>query len=246
MSSLQSIPVYCITVKTFLDRHAHMAALEERLGVKFEYIWNYDADDLSDDDCSRVSGGMSRQSISNVLKHFEAQRRFLDTDSEMCLVLEDDVVLFDTFELNLEKVLMHIKHLTPGWLIFLGGADNKIDNRFLKQKDGLIEQHLTTAEAYLLDRCGCHKRLQWLKANKLDRQADHQIKLIDRELGIKHYWYAEPLATQGSITGLFATGLDASRAKHGPVYLSLRYHWNRFRRQVVPRFLVKIFGSRRC
>lgn len=243
MSVLQSIPVYVITVKTFLDRHAHMAALEERLGVKFEYIWNHDVDDLSDDDLSRVSGDMTRRSVSNVLKHFEAQSRFLATESEVCLVLEDDVLLFDTFEENFEKVLAHIKKLTPGWLIFLGGADNKIDRRFLSQNDGLIEQDLTTAEAYLLDRCGCQKRLEWLKMYKLDRQADHQIKLIDRALGIKHYWYSQPLATQGSITGLFSTALDASRAKHGRAYLNLRYQWNRFRRQSVPRFLVKIFGN---
>ena len=244
MSSLQSIPVYVITVKTFFDRHAHMAALEERLGIKFEYIWNYDADDLSDDDRLRVSGDMARQSISNVLKHFEAQRRFLATESEVCLVLEDDVLLFDTFEQNFEKVLAHIKSLAPGWLIFLGGADNKIDRRFLRQNDGLIEQDLTTAEAYLLDRCGCQKRLDWLKMHKLDRQADHQIKLIDRALGIKHYWYSQPLATQGSITGLFSTALDASRAKHGAVYLNIRYQWNRFRRQTLPRTFACIFGGR--
>lgn len=243
MSYLRSIPIYVITVKTFIDRHAHMAALEERLGVKFEYIWNYDADDLSDDDCSRVSGNMARQSISNVLKHFEAQRRFLKTDSEVCLVLEDDVLLFDKFEQNFEKVLGHTRHLTPGWLIFLGGADNKIDCRFLSQDEGLIEQDLTTAEAYLLDRHGCQRRLEWLRLNKLDRQADHQIKLIDRSLGIKHYWYSHPMATQGSITGLFSTALDASRAKHGSIYLNIRYRWNRFRRQTVPRLFARIFRA---
>jgi len=244
MFSLESIPIYVVTVKTFLDRHAHMADLEKRLGVKFEYIWDYDADELSDTDRAGVAGDMSPKSISNVLKHFEAQRRFLDSRADMCLVLEDDVLLFDTFERDIGKVLELSQHLSPGWLVFLGGADNKIDGRFLKHSDGLIEQHLSTAEAYLLDRSGCQQRFEWLKSNKLDRQADHQIKLIDQSLGIKHYWFSEPLATQGSITGLFDTALDASRAKHGAAYLSSRYHWNRFRRQIVPRFFARIFGKR--
>lgn len=243
MLSLKSIPVYVVTVKTFLDRHVHMAGLEDRLGVKFEYIWDYDADELSDADCAGVDGDMSRKSISNVLKHFEAQRRFLDTEADVCLVLEDDVLLFDTFEESFGTVLELLQNLSPGWLIFLGGADNKIDDRFLKQDDELIEQYLSTAEAYLLDRRGCERRLDWLGSHKIDRQADHQIKLIDRALGIRHYWFSRPLATQGSITGLFDTALDASRAKHGAIYLSARYQWNRFRRQVIPRFFARVFGK---
>lgn len=242
MTALESIPVYVVTVKTFFDRHVHMADLEHRLGVKFEYIWDYDADELSEEDFARVEGAMSRRSISNVLKHFEAQRRFLNSGAEVCLVLEDDVILFEAFEYDLRKVLDLVKYLNPGWLIFLGGADNKIDDRFLQQSDVLIERWLSTAEAYLLDRNGCDYRFEWLKTNKLDRQADHQIKLIDQSVGVKHYWFSRPLATQGSITGLFHTALDASRAKHSASYLNARYHWNRLRRQILPRFLKNIFS----
>ena len=59
MNSLESIPIYVVTVKTFIDRHAHMAGLEKRLGVKFEYIWDHDADELSDAACAGVDGDMS-------------------------------------------------------------------------------------------------------------------------------------------------------------------------------------------
>ena len=51
--------------------------------------------------------------------------------------------------------------------------------------------------------------MEWLAVHKIDRQADHQIKMIDIDLGIKHYWFSRPLATQGSITGVFKTALDA-------------------------------------
>ena len=150
MISLKTIPVYVVSVKTFVDRHKHMADLEKRLGIKFEYVWAYDADDLTDEDYARVDDSMSPKSVSNVLKHLDAQRRFLDSNASICMVLEDDVLLFDSFEADLAKVLRLTQELAPGWLVFLGGADNKIDDRFLSQGDRLIEQYLSTAEAYLL------------------------------------------------------------------------------------------------
>ena len=36
----KTIPVYVVSVKTFVDRHKHMADLK-RLGIKFEYVWAY-------------------------------------------------------------------------------------------------------------------------------------------------------------------------------------------------------------
>ena len=36
-----------------------MADLEKRLGIKFEYVWAYDADDLTDEDYARVDDSMS-------------------------------------------------------------------------------------------------------------------------------------------------------------------------------------------
>ncbi len=174
------------------------------------------------------------------MKHLEAQTRFLESNARVCLVMEDDVILFETFEADLVKVLELSQELDPGWLIFLGGADNKIDDRFLNQDDCLIEQDLSTAEVYLLDRCGCEQRMEWLKSNKLDRQADHQIKLIDRDLGIKHFWFSRPLATQGSITGMFRTALDHSRGKRSANYLRVKFWWNRFRRQLAPKLLFRL------
>ena len=167
MNSLESIPVYVVTVKTFIDRHAHMAGLEKDW-VLSSNIFGI----MMPKSCLTlpVLAWMAicpTKSISNVLKHFEAQRRFLDTEADVCLVLEDDVLLFDTFEESFRTILQLLKNLSPGWLIFLGGADNKIDDRFLKQDDELIEQYLSTAEAYLLDRHGCERRLDWLGSHKL-------------------------------------------------------------------------------
>jgi GR25 family glycosyltransferase involved in LPS biosynthesis len=230
-------PIYVISVKTYADRHRHIALLAERYGLEVEFVWPFDVDDLSASDLSGVSDKLAPASVSNVLKHLHAQEMLLQTDKSFALILEDDVILFDDFLEKMAKVLKLSSELEPGWLIFLGGADNKIDSRFIEADElTLISAPLTTAEAYLVDRTSCAKRCEWLRHNKVDRQADHQLKLIDNLLQINQYCVSHPMATQGSVTGLFDTKLDSSRSKHGSTYLRLRYAYNRFRRQVVPRF----------
>ena len=215
--------------------------MAKRFGFLFEYVWKYDADELNETDLSRVGDSLAPKSASNVLKHLHAQKLFLNTSSDIALVLEDDVVLFESFFDELNHILRMTNHLPPGWLIFLGGADNKLDSRFF-DSDGqyLVEKPLTTAEAYLVDKHGCELRTRWLDTNCVDRQADHQLKLMDQDLGLRQYCVSRPLATQGSITGLFDTSLDSSRAKHSPFFLRAKYRYNRIRRQVIPRFFSRL------
>lgn len=229
-----------ISVRTFSDRHRHIENLAHSLGFFFEYIFEHDADELDESDWSRVNDSMNPKSVSNTLKHLAAQERLIASGKPLGLVLEDDVILFDRFVECLTKTIELASRLDSGWLIFLGGADNKIDSRFSRSLEfSLIENPISTAEAYLVDLDGCLRRRKWLSVRKIDRQADHQLKLVDQSLGIKHFWTSIPLATQGSITGQFSTALDQSRAKHSPLFLGLKYRWNCWRRQVVPRFIGK-------
>jgi glycosyl transferase family 25 len=241
LGSLMSLPIYVISVKSFEDRHAHIEKMAARMGFEFEYVWPFDADELTENDLRMVDPALRPRSASNALKHLHAQRMFLESDQDIALILEDDVVLFESFFEALVNIVEQSRTLAPGWLIFLGGADNKVDQRFFESDDLLlIEKPLTTAEAYLVDKYGCELRARWLETHIIDRQADHQLKLMDQELGLRHFCVSKPLATQGSITGLFDTALDSSRAKHGPLFLKTKYEYNRFRRQIWPRFWMKM------
>lgn len=241
MLSFPDIPIYVISVRTFSDRHRHIEELARSLGFDFEYIFEHDADELSESDWSRVNRAMNPKSVSNTLKHLAAQERLIASGKKVGLVFEDDVIVFDGFVEYLNKTLELASRLDSGWLIFLGGADNKIDSRF-SQCSGfsLIENPISTAEAYLVDLDGCLSRRAWLSSNTIDRQADHQLKLIDQFLGLPHFWTSRPLVTQGSITGDFMTALDQSRAKRGPLFLKWKYRWNCLRRQTLPRFFARI------
>jgi GR25 family glycosyltransferase involved in LPS biosynthesis len=217
-----------------------MVALEERLGVKFEYILNYEANELTEQDLEKVRTQMPLPNISCLLKHFEAQRRFLETASSMCLILEDDVILFTEFERVIESLLSSASGLNPGWLIFLGGADNKLDKRFFEEDSvTLIERPMSTAECYLVDRNSCERRIRWVSEKGFEKPADHQIVYMDEQLGISHYWSSVCLASQGSITGDFSTTLDGSRKKHSLFFIKTKYSWNRFRRQFIPKYITE-------
>lgn len=242
--TLSSIPIYVVTTKAFTSRHEHMRRLEAKMGARFEFIFNHDVNELTDSDLEKVRSDIPLPSISCLLKHFEAQQRFLMTHSQVCMILEDDAILFDKFELAVESILSKIHDIPPGWLIFLGGADNKLDARFLNVESfDLLESPMSTAECYLLDRSGCLKRNRWIEKHGFIKPADHQLAYMDRELGIKHYRLGQPVATQGSITGQFVTTLDSSRRKHSLTFLNLKYRWNRFRRQVLPRLIGEVLGK---
>lgn len=244
LDNVLDLPIYLVTVKSFTDRHAHMKEQAQRFGLSIEFLEAFDAVELTSVDYSRVvSGCMEPPGVSTVLKHVLANEHVVSRNQKVALVLEDDAILFDGFREKLDQVLRLTNDLEPGWLIFLGGADNKLDSRFFEsRKLRLIEKPISTTEAYLMDYEGCARRLAWLRDHLIDKPADHFLQSVDPMLNVKHYWPSVALATQGSITGQFKTALDGSRAKHSRNYLLIRYHYNRLRKQVLPRLFSRFFG----
>ena len=239
------IPVYVVSAKIFTDRQQLIRKQAEQYGLNLQFIWEYDATELSREIKSKFAlNAMPIKSMSCVLKHLEAQRKLLESEHDVALVLEDDVLLFDDFANKLSETLILIREKNTPWLVFLGGMDNSLDSRFFKsERLTLIESPLTTAEAYLINRAGCELRLSWLESHKITKPADHLLKELDMRLGVTQFRVSSPFVTQGSITGRFTTTLDSSRAKKPAWYLNLRYQWNRFRKQYLPRLTLRIKAS---
>lgn len=176
------IKIYVITVRHFTDRHDHIQRLAVRFGFDFQYVLKFDADQLSKADLAMVSADLAPKSASNVLKHLEAQKMFIEQHQAegLALILEDDVVLFDDFFERLEVIIPKLAQFDPGFLIFLGGADNKIDERFLHSSDNdLIETPITTAEAYLVDGFSCIRRVAWsVRTSSISRRIINSKRLI--------------------------------------------------------------------
>lgn len=242
MTIVNSPAIFVVSVKSFIDRHRSIEMQAKKNGLLFEYIWTFDANELTETDLGRCNvSQLPIKSISTVLKHVEAQFRLVRSNREWCLVLEDDALFAADFSARYDELSNLIAEISEPCLVFLGGTDNKLDSRFYSGGSlKLIESPLTTAEAYLFNRSSAELRANWLDSNLIDGPADHFLKSLDQRLGIRHYRVSHPFVSQGSITGQFKTTLDSSRAKHGKLYLRLRFEFNRFRKQTLPRWLYSI------
>ena len=240
-------PVLVLTVRGFKARQQRIRQVFGDANIDFEFIFEFDPNEL-DESVKSKFGNLPAPSISCLCKHIEAQRIIVTRKYERALVVEDDCIFFNNYLSRLRKILEYSQSLSPGWLIFLGGGDNALDERFFRADSDidLIESPITTAEAYLLDYEGCARRLKWLEKNAISLPADHLLKELDHRLGIKQFRPARALGTQGSISGLDKTALDGSRSKHSLIYLRAKFFWNRARRQNIPyayEFLKRRFFS---
>lgn len=231
--------IFVITVKTFYDRIAHMQEQEKRLGLSFEYLWPFDAAELTEEDKAGIELPKNT-SISSARKHLLAQYRLVDSGSDYAVVLEDDAILDANFAQRLIDLLGELDKLSGPWIVNLAGADSKIDDRFLfASENQLIERRIATVEGYVINRAGALLRIAEFEQRGMKVAFDHWLQQVDDALNIPHFWVAKPMLRQGSVTGEFSTVLDASRSKKPSWFLSLKFRWNVLRRQTLPRLLAR-------
>jgi glycosyl transferase family 25 len=233
--------VYVLTVKTFTQRIAHIRAELGRHGIAFDFVLEHDVPELDADLLrSRFSApDMTPGQQSLMLKHIAAWRRALDKGQRRILVFEDDVLLGADFAAGFTRAMRAADGLAPGWLVFLGGADTKVPDRYFLAEGPLVPLPIATAEGYATDRAAIEKRLAWLEGNRVDLPADLFLRRLDPLLGIAQYWVRPPLVEQGSVVGLFDSALDANRQKHSRTYNVLRNRWNKFQRHRLRGWLVR-------
>jgi len=233
--------VYVLTVKTFTQRIAHVREELARHGVAFEFVLEHDVPEL-DAELLRsrfAPSDMTPGQQSLMLKHLAAWRHALDKGQRRILVFEDDVLLARDFGARFDAAMRAADALPPGWLVYLGGADTKVPDRYFLAEGPLVPMPIATTEGYVTDRAAIEKRLAWASANRIGLPSDHLLRRLDPELGIPQYWLRPPLVEQGSVVGLFDSALDANRLKHRRAYNVLRNRWNKFQRHRLRGWLVR-------
>lgn len=230
------VRIFVITTKTSSLRHNSIKRQAELYGFNFDFIFNFDVDDLGCFDLTKISNSLPKSTVSCLCKHIYAQKMLLASDCEMALVLEDDAILRRSFMDTVEQIVQKMISRNDSWNVFLGGSDNRVDfSQWGSRREILMPGELTTAEAYLYNRTAAEKRLAWLASNKVTVAADHLLTQLNSGLGISSYRLVKPVVSQGSITGLFRTLLDGSRSKKPLWYLRVRHFLNAFRKQIYPR-----------
>ncbi len=226
--------VYVLTVKTFVDRIQHIRAQLSAQNIPFEFIYDYDVEDIGPAERDQFSDNYQLTSAhqSITLKHIKAWKNCIEHGYSRILILEDDVLLKPHFITRLTFYLNQL-HGIDGFLLFLGGADTRVSIRELLFGRPIFRRAIRTADAYVTDLVACKKRLNWLESNKISKPADHLLVEIDKSVGNAQYWTASYLAEQGSVFGLFDSKLDTFRIKHSRVFNRARYLFRKIKNRVI-------------
>jgi len=237
--------VYVLSVKSFDSRIHHIKQELEKYNITFEFMFEHDANELTND---TIENTFSQSNLKNthqslVLKNIAVWHKAASKNYSKILVLEDDAILFDDFIDRFDEAMTATEKLKDGWLVFLGGSDVKVPDFYFLEPGPLIALPMSTAEGYVSDLCSIQRRLTWLENNKVTLPADHLIRHIDQESNTPHYWLTRAIVKQGSTTGLFDSMLDDHRQKHSRLFTIARNNWNKFRRQQLRRYIVRLKAS---
>lgn len=233
--------VYVLTVATFSERIEHIRQELGRHSIAFEFVLAHDVGALDPEAVGvRIAdSALAPAQRSLALKHVQAWRNAVERGQRRILVFEDDAVLAPDFVSRFDAAMRAADRLSPGWLVFLGGADTKVPDSYFLAEGPLIPLPIATAEGYVTDLEAARERLAWLAANEIALPADHLIKRVDAQLGVAQYWLRPPIVEQGSVLGMFESVLDIHRRKHSRTFNILRNRWNKFQRHRLRGWLVR-------
>ncbi len=227
--------VYVLSVKSFTDRIAHIRAELARHGIDFEWIFDYDADELTPEQIEAVfaPSDLKRGHQSLVLKHIETWKRCVAKGHRRVLVFEDDAVLSRSFERVFAEAMREADAIEAPYMIYLGCGDNKYVEGAARSPTQLIapDSELPATDATVLDARAAQLRLDYVRRQKITRPADWLMREADAAMGVRQWWLRQPIVEQGSMNGRFASVLDDRRVDRGLAWNRWRFRWDRLRRR---------------
>lgn len=226
--------IYVLNVKKFTQRRLFMEQQLENHSMQAEFIFDYDADELTDELIAQyfVGNELSRAQMSCAMKHVTALQKIASGTSRFNLVLEDDAVFTEDFSAGVQHALQQSGQFLGDKVIYIGSGGN-----FFTPKSLRVEgQHLYIgsrgrfADSYIIDHETARRRLDWITENKISQPIDNQFETIDKQLGIQIVWLEDPVVEQGSKNGLFDSALE----KAPPTWLQgLLFRWEKLKRKYI-------------
>jgi GR25 family glycosyltransferase involved in LPS biosynthesis len=226
--------IYIVHYTKLTDRYSRLISFLENSKIPYEFITEYDQEDLSTDVLKQHYLAdeikfkekidplwdsnihkfriLNLPEISCTIKHLKAIEKLSLECPNFGLILEDDV-LFDNNFNNLYK--NYISETPSDWdAIFLGEGcgvnfqNEKILNSQKISKNSYLMKHPATncAEAYLLKPQIASKI--YASAIPFQLVSDWEIGYQLYKFDAKTYWWYPSIASQGSRNGLYKSTLD--------------------------------------
>ena len=227
--------VYVLNVKKFVERRVFMEKQLAKVGLEAEFIFDWDADELTERIIERYfakDNNLSAAQKSCALKHITALEKIAESNSEFALVLEDDAVFGKEFSLGLQRALTQSEQFSDDKVIYIGSGGNFFTPKS-QRKSGqylYLGARDRFADSYIINSVSARKRLDWIMTHKVSDPIDNQFEQIDQQIGIKIVWLEDPVVEQGSKNGLFDSTLESAP----PTWMqSLLFNFEKLKRKYI-------------
>jgi len=179
-----------------------------------EFIFDWDVEDLTEDVLQRyfIGDNLSIAQKSCAMKHVCALEKVAASDSAFSLILEDDALFLDDFEVGVQRALDQSGQFPGNKVIFIGSGGNFYTPKSQRREGQYL--YIGTrdrfTDSYIIDSATAQRRLDWIAEHKISKPIDSQFRFIDRELGITMLWLEDPVVEQGSKNGMFNSELESA------------------------------------
>ena len=226
--------IYVINVRSFKERREHIKSELKKFNLDGSFVFEWDVPEITQEVTKKFFKGLdlSLAQKSVALKHISALEKIVDENQKAVLILEDDVVLGESFCQGVNSALQEAKIVMKPHVIFIGCGGNFYTPKS-ERRDGQSLYENTRGrfgDSYIIGKEAAGLRLDWIYANKVSKPIDNQFEYIDNCLGITMFWLEDPVVEQGSKNGLFKTELESPLPKF---YQRLKFLWEKFRRKYI-------------
>lgn len=208
---------YIIHYTPLKERKIFMFSQIEKHNLDAEFIEKYDRESLTSNDIFRYNKDkLSMGLISLINKHFYTYKIILQNNYNINLILEDDAILDEKFNIILENALIELPDDYD--MLFIGNGCNLHIPKKLIKNDKLIYHKCNEptnwggngatrcTDSYLISIKCCEKLLDYyekIEENSINCGADFLLNDIIRKLNLNIYWLEPTIVKQGSEVGLF-------------------------------------------
>lgn len=217
---LNNVKIWIIHYTPLKERKEFLLKEFEKRNLVYEFIENYDREDLKEEDLQIFKKGYKKSQCAITLAHLYAYKQIIKSPYKYNLILEDDAILNKYFNNFLNYAL---KRLPDSYdMLFIGNAFNMHIPKHIIRKTPLQfiyrksiyktrwggDGGTRCADSYFVSKKCSEKIINYINIykntnTKIDKAVDIWLNDIMRKLYLKVYWMEPTIVSQGTMTGKY-------------------------------------------
>lgn len=242
--SLYNLPIktYVVHAKSGYEYHGErVVKLFKEQNIPFDFVTDGTPESMTEEIKRKYFREEFAQitrpgSLSCTLNHIYAMERFLESGEQYGLFFEDDPCFLGNFQKGMERLFPHIEKLDSNFIISLENTSLTFPSYWQTKNGKLLYQAKRgrMAGAYLMDRSGVEKTMEFVYSEKCGHLPDWlHNELIEKGI-LTMYWAQPPIIEQGSHNGILSSSISSKAKSNKRI---LRWKTRRFIKTVLGRLI---------